>query len=135
MSSSFMTPWTVVTRFLSPWDFPGKGTGVGCHFLLQGIFPTQGSNLGLLLRQVDSLPLSHQRSPFNEYFCLEFLPFKPLTFPFIMWLMGLDTSLLVWGVGRGRGWGHFSSLTSFSLPVNLGPSFSQGVSGRPRSLL
>ena len=31
-----------------PWDFPGKNTGVGCCFLLQGIFPTQGSNLGLL---------------------------------------------------------------------------------------
>ena len=29
---------------LCPWDFPGKNTGVGCHFLLQGIFPTQGSN-------------------------------------------------------------------------------------------
>ena len=28
--------------------FPGKNTGVGCHFLLQGILPTQGSNLGLL---------------------------------------------------------------------------------------
>ena len=36
------------TRFLCPWDFPGKDTGVGCHFLLQGIFPTQGSNPGLL---------------------------------------------------------------------------------------
>ena len=32
----------------SPWDFPGRDTGVGCHFLLQGIFPTQGSNLHLL---------------------------------------------------------------------------------------
>ena len=29
---------------LHPWDFPGKNTRVGCHFLLQGIFPTQGSN-------------------------------------------------------------------------------------------
>ena len=28
---------------------PGKNTGVGCHALLQGIFPTQGSNPGLLL--------------------------------------------------------------------------------------
>ena len=27
-----------------PWDSPGKNTGVGCHALLQGIFPTQGSN-------------------------------------------------------------------------------------------
>ena len=31
-------------RFLSPWHSPGKSTGVGCHLLLQGIFPTQGSN-------------------------------------------------------------------------------------------
>ena len=31
-----------------PWDSPGKNTGVGCHFLLQGIFPTQESNQGLL---------------------------------------------------------------------------------------
>ena len=32
------------TRLLCPWDFPAKNTGVGCHFLLQGIFPTQLSN-------------------------------------------------------------------------------------------
>ena len=37
-----------------PWDFPGKNTGVGCHFLLQGIFLTQGSNPHLLHWQVDS---------------------------------------------------------------------------------
>ena len=36
-----------ITRFLCPWDFPGKNTGVGCHFLLQEIFPTQGLNPGL----------------------------------------------------------------------------------------
>ena len=36
------------TRLLSPWNSPGKNTGVGCHFLLQGFFPTQGSNPGLL---------------------------------------------------------------------------------------
>ena len=30
------------TRLLCPWDFPGKNTGVGCHFLLQGIFLTKG---------------------------------------------------------------------------------------------
>ena len=35
------------TRLLSPWDSPGKNTGVGCHFLLQGIFWTQGSNPGV----------------------------------------------------------------------------------------
>ena len=36
------------SRLLCPWDSPGKNTGVGCHALLQGIFPTQGSNLSLL---------------------------------------------------------------------------------------
>ena len=35
------------TRLLHPWDFLGTSTGVGCHFLLQGIFPTQGSNPGI----------------------------------------------------------------------------------------
>ena len=35
--------------FLFPWGFPGKNTGVGYHFLLQGIFPTQWSNLCLLI--------------------------------------------------------------------------------------
>ena len=35
------------TRLLHPWDFPGKSTGVGCHFLLRGIFVTQGLNPGL----------------------------------------------------------------------------------------
>ena len=43
-----MTLWTVAHQAPLPWDFPGKNTGVGCHFLLQGIFPTQGLNLGLL---------------------------------------------------------------------------------------
>ena len=43
--------------------FPGKNTGVGCRFLLQGIFLTQRSNLGLLHWQAHSLPLSHMGSP------------------------------------------------------------------------
>ena len=33
-----------LTRLPCPWNFPGKITGVGCHFLFQGIFLTQGSN-------------------------------------------------------------------------------------------
>ena len=43
-----VTPWTVATRLLCPWDSPGRNTGVDCHFLLQRIFPTQGSNPDLL---------------------------------------------------------------------------------------
>ena len=51
--------------FLCPWDFPGKNTGAGCHFLLQGIFLTQGSNSSLCHWQADSLPLSHVGSQHN----------------------------------------------------------------------
>ena len=47
------------TRLLHPWDFPGKSTGVGSHFLLQGIFPTLGSNLGLLHCRQMLYRLSH----------------------------------------------------------------------------
>ena len=41
------TPWTVAYQLLHAWDFPGKNTGVGYHFLLPEIFPTQGLNPGL----------------------------------------------------------------------------------------
>ena len=54
------------SRLLCPWDFPGKNTGVGCHFLLQGIFRTRRLNPFLLHWQADSLPLSHQGSPFYK---------------------------------------------------------------------
>ena len=48
-------------RLLCPWDFPDKNIGLGCHFLLQGIIPTQESNphlLHLLNLQANSLPLA-----------------------------------------------------------------------------
>ena len=44
----FTTPWTVPARLLRPWNLPGKNAGAGCHFLLQRILPTQGSNPCLL---------------------------------------------------------------------------------------
>ena len=47
-------------RLLCPWDSPGKNNGVGCHFLLKGIFQIQGSNphfLCLLHWQEGCLPL------------------------------------------------------------------------------
>ena len=52
------------------WGSPGKNTGVGCHCLLQGIFPTQGSNphLSHLLNwQVGSLPLTPPGKPAFDY--------------------------------------------------------------------
>ena len=50
------------TMLLCPWDFLGKSTGVGCHFLLQGIFLTQGWNPGLLHCRQVLYHLSHQGS-------------------------------------------------------------------------
>jgi len=44
-------------------DSSGKNTGEGCHFLLQGIFPTQGSNPGLPHYRQILYHLSHQGSP------------------------------------------------------------------------
>ena len=80
----FVIPWTIAARLSYPRNSPGKNTGVGCHALLQGIFPTQGLNLGLphcgqilyhlshsnsgcqMLQQQPSLPLTPEgptRSP------------------------------------------------------------------------
>jgi len=54
-------------KLLSPWDFPGKNTGVGCYFLLQGIFLTQRLNPCILHWQEDSLLLSHQEDLNSNY--------------------------------------------------------------------
>ena len=54
------------TRLLCRWDSPGQSTAVGCHGLLQGTFPTHGSNPGLLHWQTGSLPLAPPGKP-NMY--------------------------------------------------------------------
>ena len=48
MSNSLWPHGLQPARILCPWDSPGNNTGVGCQFHPQGIFPTQGSNPGLL---------------------------------------------------------------------------------------
>ena len=62
MSNSLQPHGLWHSRLLCPWDFAGKNTGVGCHFLLQGIFPTQGLNLGLHHCRQIPYCLSHQGS-------------------------------------------------------------------------
>ena len=54
-------------------DSPGKKTGVGCHFLLQGILPTQGSNLGLLNCRQTLYYLSQPRLDDNKNEVLNYL--------------------------------------------------------------
>ena len=74
--SNFESPWTVARRLLCPWDSPGKHTGVGCDFLLQGIFLTQGSNppiWHLLHWQVDSLPIEPPGKSLLELLTFQFL--------------------------------------------------------------
>ena len=57
------------TRLLCPWGYPGKNTRKSCHFLLQGVFTTQGLNLHLLLGKW-ILHQSQQGSPTCIYmFC------------------------------------------------------------------
>ena len=65
------------TRLLCPWDSPGMNTRVGCHFLFQGIFLTQGLNLGLLhCRQIFyCLPQGTLRE-ILKYEVLQILPDK-----------------------------------------------------------
>ena len=100
-SSSLQPLGLQPTRLPCPWNFPGKNTGVGFHFLPQGIFPIQRSNpclLCLLYWQVDSFPLSHPGStvdnksafsvaeaPFPPFSCLSFslLCFPSFSFGFL----------------------------------------------------
>ena len=80
MSNSLRPHGLWPTRLLHPRDFPGKGTGVGGHFLLQGIFMTQRLNPGLLHCRQTLYHLSHQGSWFihrcewgikiSHYYCV-----------------------------------------------------------------
>ena len=62
VSNSLQPHGLQAARLPCPWDSPGRNTGVGCHFLFQGIVPTQGSNPCLLCllhcRQI-LYPLNH----------------------------------------------------------------------------
>ena len=68
MSNSLQPHGLYPARLLCPWDSAGKNTEVGCPALLQGIFPTQGSNLGLLNLldwQAGSSPLAPPKQNFS----------------------------------------------------------------------
>ena len=59
--------WTIGLRLLCPWDSSGKSTGVGCHALLQEIFPTKGSNPSLLHCRQILLLLNYRGSLIENY--------------------------------------------------------------------
>ena len=90
--SDSATPWTAAHQAVCPWNSAGKNIGVGCHSLLQGILPTQGSNLGLL----------HYRLPPGKP-CRRYLTYFDVQYP-------RDSSLYVRpntsGLGRYPGKGN-----------------------------
>ena len=68
VTSDSLQPYGLLpNRVLYPWDSPGKNIGMGCHSILQGIFPTLGSNLTSLIDlwhwQEGSLPLVPHGKP------------------------------------------------------------------------
>ena len=65
MSDSLRPHRLQPARLRCPWDSPGTSTGVDCHFLLQGISPTQGSNPGLPHCRQRLYCLSHQSPQFS----------------------------------------------------------------------
>ena len=82
------TLWTVVHQASLLWDSPGKNTGVGCHALLQGIFPTQGSNpclLPLQHWQAGSLPLEPPGKTLNsvQVTSIQFVTISRYTMPLL----------------------------------------------------
>ena len=131
----FVSLWAAAHQApLCPWNFPIRNTVVGCHFLLQGIFLTQGSNLCLsvLYWQVDSLPLSYLGSPMSrmaenhwrkcllclQYLCIIFLVYSKI---FAAHLLGVVEDaknkykqFFIWR------WFHSSGRNEVSLVLLLG---------------
>ena len=104
------TPRLKPSRLLCSWNFPGTNTGVGCHFLFQGIFPTQGWNPVSCVSchgQVDSFPGGyHLRSP-NKRKCI--LTAQMVQNPDMGWEDSLEegvathSSILAWRIAMERG--------------------------------
>ena len=79
MAGSVMEVKVLVAQ-LCPWNSPGKNTGVGCYSFLQGIFLTQGRNLGLLQLQASSLSSEPPEKPLHLLkfaFAASFIPHFP----------------------------------------------------------
>ena len=97
----FVTLWTEACQAPLSMEFSGKNTGMGCHFLLQEIFPTQGSHshlLCLLHWKVNSLLLPHlgwplYKGPWYKCALSSFLPWRTVTFFFLN--QEVESSLLV----------------------------------------
>ena len=75
MSDSLWLHGLWLARLLCPWNSPGKNTGVGSHFLLQGVYLIQGLNTGFLHCWKILYHLNHHVSPHSCHKCHLFLLF------------------------------------------------------------
>ena len=101
----FATPLTIAHWNLYPWNFPGKDTSEGWHFLLQGIFPIQGLNLHLLCLlhwHVGSLLAEPGEAPIH---CL------PALFAYTHWTWLVQWKLCLWEL--------WVILSDFTIPQTL----------------
>ena len=103
MSGSFETPMGCSLSRPLPMGFPRQESWSRLHFLLQGIFPTQGLDLHLLHWQVDSLPLSHQGT---DWSIINIIKCKPSKWPEFRRLLDIS-SLTVIKLGDFWGPWHF----------------------------
>ena len=95
---------------LCQWESPGKNTGVGCHFLLQGIFSTQGLNPGLLHYRQILYHLSHQESSKIDHGSVHGI-LQPRTLEWVAILFSRGSS---WS----RNWNWISCITALFFTVN-----------------
>ena len=118
MSNSLQSHRLQPSRLLCPWDFPGKNSGVGCHFLLQGIFPTEDE------------PAPPMSLALAGAFVTTEPPGKPSSWHpiplagFLSWLSGV---CLIPRSGRPPGGGHGN-------PLQFSPVFLPGESHGQRYL-
>ena len=105
-----------VQLFATPWDFPDQNTGVGSHSLLQGIFPTRGSNPGLPHCRRVLYQLSHKGSP------LELWVTRNLVFLYLCFLVfvppSADTPRDFWSGVWALKWENLKDEVRFQWPCS-----------------
>ena len=113
MSDSLLLHGLWPLRPLCPWDSPGKNTGMGCHALLQGILPTQGSNPGLLHSRQIFFTVWASWEAHNK--TLAFLSEKAMT---------PHSSTLAWKIPWTEGPGRLQSMGSLGVGQDWATSLS-----------
>ena len=136
--NSLATLWTVAARLFCPWGFPGKNPEVGCHFLLQGIFLTQGLNLHLPVSpalQVASLQTKPPGKTKRVFFFLQASDFKPLhksSGMLLSWIQGAHAwHIVTRGPSETQGGTRNQARIFLGLSSNHG--FPGGTSGKEPS--